>query len=98
MAYILRLAQRHAAGALIQVNLEDDRGTTKDTQLCVHCGMHWVPRRGSGRRRGWCWRCTGATCGKQACETRCVPMERMIELLEARGRVEANIREIARSG
>ena len=91
MAHILRLVQRKADGAFITTHLDDDLGETVDTICCVHCGMHWTPVIGSGRVRGWCWKCDGSTCGKELCETRCVPMEQMIEQIEARGRIEANM-------
>ena len=50
------------------------------TYQCVHCGRHWIPEPGSGKKRGWCMRCNGPVCGP-ACE-RCIPQERFIELLE----------------
>ncbi len=67
-----------------------------DTVMCVHCQMHWIIKPGSGRSRGFCFNCGGVTCGKQGCEEHCVPFEKAIEEMEARGRlreqVEANFR------
>jgi len=62
-----------------------------DTAMCVHCQFHWVIQPGSGIARGFCLRCNGPTCGKKACETRCVPFEKMIEKLERMGRLDAAI-------
>lgn len=44
----------------------------RDTLQCVHCGMHWIVKPGSGRRRGWCLRCNGPHCGGEKC-WECVP-------------------------
>jgi hypothetical protein len=38
-----------------------------DTKQCCHCGGHFIIRRGSGVRRGWCTRCQGVTCGGERC-------------------------------
>lgn len=57
------------------------------TLSCVHCQFTWVLVKGSGRKRGFCTKCMGYTCGKRECETACVPAERRIENLEA-GRSE----------
>lgn len=53
-----------------------------DTLQCVHCGMHWIVQLGSGRKRGWCWKCGGPSCGKKRCETRCIPAELELEMIE----------------
>lgn len=52
-----------------------------DTLQCVHCGMHWqvVPK--SGRKRGFCMKCMGVTCGPQ-CSAACDPWEKQMELVE----------------
>lgn len=57
-----------------------------DTLQCVHCGGHWMPVPGSGRRRGWCYRCDGPLCGHDVCFT-CIPEEKWLELCERTGRV-----------
>lgn len=67
------------------VGVEDEGETT----MCVHCQMHWKVQPGSGRKRGFCFNCNGLTCGKESCETRCVPFEKAIEEMEAKGRLEA---------
>lgn len=57
-----------------------------DTLQCCHCQKHWEVRAGSGRTRGWCYRCAASTCGHPACDE-CVPREQRIENLAA-GRPE----------
>ncbi len=37
------------------------------TLQCCHGGEHWVVRKGSGIRRGFCMRCMAPTCGKDEC-------------------------------
>jgi hypothetical protein len=53
-----------------------------DTLTCVHCQHTWEYVQGSGRRRGWCLRCHGVTCGAAACMA-CVPVDRRLENAEA---------------
>lgn len=57
-----------------------------ETLMCVHCQLHWRIVPGSKKQRGWCFNCGGPTCGKQMCETRCIPLEKAIENLERQGR------------
>ena len=55
--------------------------------MCAHCAMHFRVEPGSGRKRGYCFRCAGVTCGvKRSCETRCRPWEAQIEAMERAGR------------
>ena len=56
-----------------------------DTLMCCHCGVHWIPIRGSGRKRGFCRKCMAVTCGKQECD-RCLPMEKELEMIERKMR------------
>ena len=69
------------------------------TLMCVHCGQHGIPVKGSGTVRGFCTRCMGHTCGP-SCVTRqygvCVPYDVYLLILEGKltsvpivGRVEA---------
>lgn len=44
-----------------------------DTLQCVHCGMHWQHKPGSGKVRGYCTRCCGPICGPKCQE--CYPQE-----------------------
>lgn len=48
------------------------------TLQCAHCGRHWVPIRGSKRRRGFCMRCMKPTCGARNCLA-CLPYRERIE-------------------
>ena len=57
-----------------------------DMLMCVHGGEHWRIVPGSGMVRGFCLRCNGPTCGKEKCETRCIPFEQAIEQIEREGR------------
>ena len=67
--------------------LSDPIGSSEaDTLMCQHCGAHWQVQPGSGRKRGWCFNCDGPTCGKQACEETCVPLEAAIEEMERKDR------------
>lgn len=52
-----------------------------ETVMCVHCGCHWVFQKGSGRRRGWCLKCSGMTCGSKSCDT-CMPLEKRLDLYD----------------
>lgn len=56
-----------------------------DTVQCAHCGQHFILQPGSGRRRGFCLKCEGLTCGSASCAP-CVPIERRLELRERAGR------------
>lgn len=55
-----------------------------DTAQCVHCGGHFVMRRGSGVLRGWCRKCSGMVCGP-GCAA-CIPFEQRLDLAEKIGR------------
>lgn len=52
------------------------------TMQCKHCGEHFISRKGSGKKRGWCFRCFGVTCGKNYCMP-CIPFMVKIEWAEA---------------
>jgi len=79
----LRVIPRRAKGYVL-ITGPDGLTDEGETLQCVHCGMHWRVQPGSGRKRGFCLRCDGPTCGKPACEARCVPFERAIEEMEGR--------------
>jgi hypothetical protein len=59
--------ERHPHG-IVFVNGQE----VATTLQCCHCGLHYVSRRGSGIRRGFCLKCMQVTCGKQECMT-CTP-------------------------
>lgn len=42
------------------------------TLQCAHCSAHFISVRGSGKRRGFCWKCMKVLCGKLSCMT-CKP-------------------------
>jgi len=69
------------AGHVI-VTFDDGAEFTYDTVQCCHCFKHWRWVVGSGRKRGWCDRCSGFTCGCQRCDV-CVPKEQWLENSEA---------------
>ena len=48
---------------------------------CCHCHANYLPRRGSGTKRGFCLLCMGPTCGGLACHA-CVPYEKKMEMRE----------------
>lgn len=64
-----------------------DGAVVADTLQCCHCGGHWVPVHGSGRRRGWCMSCGSPTCGARQCDE-CVPTDLLLQRIEgtAKGR------------
>jgi hypothetical protein len=70
--------EAHAGGALIV-----DGQEVASTLRCVHHGGHFVSKRGSGIRRGFCMKCMGPTCGEPACDL-CVPLEVQLEVMEGR--------------
>ena len=47
-----------------------------DTVQCVHCGAHWIPVKGSGHVRGWCFKCAGPFCGPTCAA--CIPFEKRL--------------------
>ena len=49
----------------------------RDTLQCVHCGFHWMVIPGSGRRRGWCMKCNGPSCGAEECMA-CRPVAELV--------------------
>lgn len=67
---------RQPAGYVIIVD-PDEPTIERDTLQCVHCGKHWMVVPGSGRRRGWCLKCSGAHCGGAAC-WECAPWAKVV--------------------
>jgi hypothetical protein len=83
---------RHTAGAIMfDGGSQGGFTVVGETLQCVHCAKHWMMQPGSGHERGFCLKCMGPTCGRQMCYE-CVPQEKWLELMEARGRMEANLR------
>ena len=78
-ATLERTARRVGSSFEIAGPLLPNQQPGGDMLMCVHCQMHWIIQPGSGMERGFCLNCNGPTCGKQHCETNCVPWERAIE-------------------
>lgn len=88
---ILEHTPRRAAGYGF---ITDPTGVTEvETLQCCHCGGHWNFQKGSGRRRGFCFKCSAVTCGSKTCDT-CIPQEKFIEQLEAAARRDANLAQL----
>ena len=56
-----------------------------DTLTCCHCGFVWIPMKGSGRKRGFCLKCMGVTCGRSECLD-CLPQEKFLDMMETKNR------------
>lgn len=79
----------HPSGEFTVTDLDTGRIKAEGSTLkCVHCQRTWAVEPGSGRMRGWCFRCGGPTCGAEGCEV-CVPWERKMEIIERRARLRA---------
>ena len=81
MGHYLQRVGPHAAGS---VTVTEDGAVTfeGETLRCTHCQAQWILRPGSGIERGWCFRCQGPLCGKDACAARCRHWERELEEIE----------------
>lgn len=55
-----------------------------DTVQCVHCGGHFIMRKGSGTERGWCRNCNGMVCGRKC--AKCIPFEKKLDMAERAGK------------
>lgn len=82
MENVLPQSCRKQSGILISTPLDGGKPVTQATVMCAHCGRHWLWQPGSGRRRGFCTRCYGYTCGSEACDC-CVSVDHLIDNLEA---------------
>jgi hypothetical protein len=72
---------RKQSGTLYSQLPDVDKDEAIVTVMCAHCGRHWPFRPGSGKRRGFCTRCYGYTCGNPRCDN-CIPLEQNLELME----------------
>jgi len=54
-----------------------------DTVMCCHCGMHYTVVPGSGRRRGFCFKCMAPTCGGPSCD-QCFTVEQRLGFIEGK--------------
>ena len=64
------------------------------TRMCMHCGKHWTPVKGSKRIYGFCFKCMGYTCGPTCPATNgeaniCVPYDVYLLSLEGKVRLDA---------
>ena len=75
------------SGIILSTEHGSDKSTTQDTVRCCHCGKQWVWMKGSGRRRGFCLRCNGVTCGGTQCDG-CVPLEQQLDNIESGRRLD----------
>jgi len=63
----LQHTSRQAKGVVV---VTDDSGEHQyETMCCVHCRVHWRIQPGSGKKRGFCYKCGGPTCGQHKCDT-----------------------------
>ena len=66
--------------------LDGEKATARRSAfLCPHCSRVCVVIPGSGRERGYCFRCSKPTCGAQDCVS-CAPFEAKLEAMEGRRR------------
>ncbi len=72
------------AGYVFTTDRETGRTVERSTLQCKHCGRHWVPQPGSGRKRGFCTVCMGPTCGPKclAGVSACIPQELLVQNIE----------------
>lgn len=68
--------ERKPSGAIMLDGIE-----VAHTLQCCHCGGHYVSVKGSGKRRGFCMKCMGVTCGSVKCDN-CIPTEKMLDNIE----------------
>lgn len=68
-------------GVLVSTPYEGGPVVQTDIVQCCHCSRVWVWVPGSGRRRGFCMRCNGITCGSHTCDA-CVPFEQQLDNME----------------
>ena len=86
MAHYLELVGRRPDGGLFGWDEDRDGDNYRETMQCGHCGMHWIIVKGSGTKRGFCQKCSKATCGtKRECMVNCEPIEQGLERMEAEG-------------
>ncbi len=74
---------RRPSGEFTEHTLDGRLTREGQTLQCVHCGLTWVIEPGSGRQRGFCFRCSGPTCGSGPCRD-CLPFEQRLVEIEQR--------------
>lgn len=73
---ILHKFPKRPAGTIIINDPDLPSETQSSTMQCCHCGKHWDVQVGSGKKRGWCTKCSGPTCGHPICMKYCYPQEK----------------------
>lgn len=53
-----------------------------EIRTCVHCQYSWEYHPNSGIKRGWCIKCNGLLCGKEACLRSCTPIDQQLDIAE----------------
>lgn len=61
--------------------LFDDKEVAHTLQ-CAHCNNHFVSIKGSGIKRGYCYKCKSVLCGAEPCMERCVPFEAKLDFVD----------------
>lgn len=77
---LFRHSSLHPSGHF-EISSPDGPTIRGETMHCCHCSKHWNIVIGSGRDRGFCFKCNKVTCGAAACDP-CVPIEKQLEALE----------------
>ena len=81
---LLKYTDTKWKGNLLVVDRFDgSRIEESDLRQCKHCQCLWKFEPGSGKLRGYCWKCAGHLCGKKACLEGCYPAMQRIDDSEA---------------
>lgn len=95
MPYFLQHVPRRAMGhGFIHDRITGELLEEAATLNCAHCQMIFRVQPGSGRRRGFCFKCNAVTCGKPRCERTCVPWEKFVERAESLQSLDAAIKQL----
>jgi len=70
--HLLKHVSRKSLSDII-ITYDDGREVCGEMLHCVHCGFMWQVKPGSGKKRGFCQKCSGPTCGRTDCDT-CIPL------------------------
>ena len=81
---------RHRAAGYIQYADPNGKNIELETRQCQHCGMQWVYQPNSGKRRGFCLKCFGLTCGRPQCDV-CIPFIKQLEKMEGKKHSDVQI-------
>ena len=84
--------RRHPLGRREDGAILFDGQQVGSTFMCRHCNGHFLVERGSGKKRGWCTRCGGPTCGTAKCGA-CKPFQVWIDEVERKATYEARYQQ-----